>query len=1278
MGKYLYASNNTYNAIFKTDTLQCIISGSSGGAGIVSTDGTYYYGGEETSIIKKIDKRLNLLASTIRVESGWNTDSLDSDTGCTYYCGVKGVEKRLNSDLSLVSSTKYGNPTAYGLGYGAVVKDGYLYAGGGSWGDLLFKVRTSDMELVASGGTDGSGYFIVDSVIVGNYLYTANKNSSASYGYIRKWLITGTTCSLVATSTAGSYGGGYTKIATDGTYLYVSQDVVHIGGHGFIRKYDLNLNHITSHDFGDVDINSVGYYDGYVWTSHGGKLYKLNTSLTTISSPDIATGSLVNILGQDVAHAPFLTTAAITNITITGATAGGNVTYSGDSTVTARGICYSHSNSTPTTGDTIISATGTTGVFSCNITGLLSSLVYYVRAYAVNSYGITYGSVVGFYTLPEMGWGLGYGLLYDKYAAINSKLAPSGWHVPSYGYSPTQSSEYTTKIMGISGSGVSGLKKIMSQRMISGATPTNIHPRWNYNINLTGATDIYGLNLFPCGGTTSGILNNVGAFGIYISNWSGGSYSWGVMLEEGGNWFSNIDTSNYTIANPHYFAGIRLIKNDATGWKEGDTMTDYDGNVYKTCMVGGYVWLAENLRVTHYNDGTPIEYISADASTGHSGTYTYPNHDISLVYMQSIAPTGITGTNISFSSFDISWVNIWQNFVSGGTSNLVQYWVSGNTWQTVDGGTLSITATGMTVTGLTDGTEYIFRVIFVDDNGWYNTLGNLVVTTISGLEPTGLTITNVTCSGFTLTWVNNEVGDIDYISVQQYNLSGWTEFNAVSKDTTGVTFTFPPNTIIPIRLCDIAGIDYFCSSAITGTTNNIFAPSGLTGTTNALSIDLSWINNSVTDLRLYRGKNLGTKTLLATLSAGTTTYSDTTIEFNANYQYEIAATCGVYDVLSAEITIDSPQTFITFCDVQPTPIAVSAATCGNADGEITITTTGYFKYYTFTLTDIWGNTYSFNPLSGKATGLTASWYTLTATIKPEYWYYTREDCVINWIAVEDTDNPAFLVGVSVKPQQCGPFDRQFGRIFYNVSGLTSGHTYSFDAFTSDLSHYYSKTGITSTQDFLLANAGAECYWVVIRDEVSGCALLVDSKCISSLPLFSQGGIKKLYVAKWSDDLDYNHWSTKDDDYFLEFEDTSFFTSTKIKEFFSITGGTTGITWYSIPVLPQVFNLTQKLSKVRQGYVFTDVMTVAVAKANAQKWTKMATVLNPDNKWVGIVQDANGFWWTFGYRHGAKIETYQFKTGTREEDNGYAFTFSAISENKILTNIDENYVINYVQ
>lgn len=92
---------------------------------------------------------------------------------------------------------------------------------------------------------------------------------------------------------------------------------------------------------------------------------------------------------------PTVTTVPVTQITANSAVGGGNVIDEGASSVFERGICWS-TNPEPTIDNYHGNNGVGSGPYSVNMNGLTSGILYYVRAYAKNLYGIVYGEVVSF------------------------------------------------------------------------------------------------------------------------------------------------------------------------------------------------------------------------------------------------------------------------------------------------------------------------------------------------------------------------------------------------------------------------------------------------------------------------------------------------------------------------------------------------------------------------------------------------------------------------------------------------------------------------------------------------------------------------------------------------------------------------------------------------------------------------------------------------------------------------------------------------------------------
>ena len=169
-----------------------------------------------------------------------------------------------------------------------------------------------------------------------------------------------------------------------------------------------------SEDVTGFTSDDISVSNGTLGTLSGsGTVYSINVvpSGSGTVTVDIASDAAKDAAGNNssaatplsrsfVSAAPSITTLSVSTYTATTADMGGNVTADNGIAVTERGVVYSSTDNTPSIGEAVTQvANGSgTGSFSETVFGLVASTTYYVRAYAINSGGTSYGALVSFTT----------------------------------------------------------------------------------------------------------------------------------------------------------------------------------------------------------------------------------------------------------------------------------------------------------------------------------------------------------------------------------------------------------------------------------------------------------------------------------------------------------------------------------------------------------------------------------------------------------------------------------------------------------------------------------------------------------------------------------------------------------------------------------------------------------------------------------------------------------------------------------------------------------------
>jgi uncharacterized protein (TIGR02145 family) len=206
-----------------------------------------------------------------------------------------------------------------------------------------------------------------------------------------------------------------------------------------------------------------------------------------------------------------------------------------------------------------------------------------------------------------------YGMLYNWYAVNdNRKLCPTGWHVPT-------DTEWTILTNYLGGTSVAGGK--LKEMGTTHWTSPN-----------TGANNESGFTALPAGDCD---IN--GVFWDIANN----AYIWSSTENISTNaWIRELGYNHTEVYRNAYNKGdeisVRCLKDE-------EVVNDIDGNSYNTVKIGNQIWMKENLKTTHYNNGDPIPNVSNNGEWNSltTGARCYYNND-------SAANTGTYGGMYNF------------------------------------------------------------------------------------------------------------------------------------------------------------------------------------------------------------------------------------------------------------------------------------------------------------------------------------------------------------------------------------------------------------------------------------------------------------------------------------------------------------------------------------------------------------------------------------------------------------------------------------------------------
>ncbi|MFR2070978.1 MAG: hypothetical protein ACLS4S_12805 [Bacteroides nordii] len=391
-------------------TVSAIAEVTSNGGSEITESGFYY------STTHALPDERDLHVSSLTTGNNITANLVGLEEGQTYYIrayainqaglsyGAVGDFQTKSVTLPIVKTGAVTNVTSASANLSGTITslgNGSLQRKGFCWSSTHTVPSLEQREGSSEVSTEGSAYFYELTGLSGKTRYYvrayAENEKGVSYGETQEFT-TGT--SAVVPTLSGTTISEIGETSAKATATVVSDGGASVSGKGFCYSLTNSSPTIEGGSTTLADVSTGNSITGVLKNLEPDAKYYIRAYAT--NGEGTAYGVVYTFSTQKVSSIPTVGATVINTVTKTTAEVSSSISNDGGATITENGFCYSITNTVPTISDNKINSDISKKDFTGSLAALAMGTQYYIRAYAVNTNGISYGETNSFTTRSDI------------------------------------------------------------------------------------------------------------------------------------------------------------------------------------------------------------------------------------------------------------------------------------------------------------------------------------------------------------------------------------------------------------------------------------------------------------------------------------------------------------------------------------------------------------------------------------------------------------------------------------------------------------------------------------------------------------------------------------------------------------------------------------------------------------------------------------------------------------------------------------------------------------